>query len=100
MPFSDFLGNERVVETIQRMIAADRLPQTMLFAGPRGVGKATLARYLAAAVNCRESEGDFCSFCSSCVRMLAADLSLDEYKKQFEDCIVIPEDLYVDVSVE
>jgi len=90
VPFSDFIGNSRIVESIQRMIAEDRLPQTMLFAGQRGVGKATLARYLAAAVNCRDAKADFCGKCSSCTRMLAADLSVDEYQKQFEEREKLP----------
>ena len=42
--FENFQGNARVAEAIEQMIAQDRLPQTMLFAGPEGVGKATLAR--------------------------------------------------------
>ena len=64
------------------MLAEDRLPQTMLFAGPWGVGKATLARFLAAAVNCDRNDGDFCGQCSSCRRTLAADLSKPEYLEQ------------------
>ncbi len=44
--FEDFWGNAAVVESIEQMIALDRMPQTLLFAGPEGVGKATLARRL------------------------------------------------------
>jgi DNA polymerase-3 subunit delta' len=42
--FENFWGNAATVEAIEQMIATDRLPQTLLFAGPEGVGKATLAR--------------------------------------------------------
>jgi DNA polymerase-3 subunit delta' len=48
--FEGFHGNRRVVEALERMVAQDRLPQTLLVAGPEGVGKATLARKLAAAL--------------------------------------------------
>ncbi|HSW50502.1 MAG TPA: AAA family ATPase [Bryobacteraceae bacterium] len=48
--FEGFYGNERVTAALERMVAQDRLPQTLLVAGPEGVGKATLARRLAAGL--------------------------------------------------
>jgi DNA polymerase III subunit delta' len=48
--FEGFHGNARVVAAFERMIQQSRLPQTLLLAGPEGVGKATLARKLAAAL--------------------------------------------------
>ena len=81
VPFSDFIGNAAVAGSLARMLAEDRLPQTLLFAGPRGVGKATLARFLAAAANCTaQGPADFCGSCSSCQRILAADLSAQEHR--------------------
>ncbi len=52
MGFGDYIGNERIVAALRRMLAGDRIPHAMLFTGPRGVGKFTLARMFAAAVNC------------------------------------------------
>lgn len=46
--FSDFWGNPHVAEGLEQMIAQGRLAQTLLFSGPEGVGKATLARRLGA----------------------------------------------------
>jgi len=46
--FEGFWGNPRVTEALEQMLAQDRLAQTLLFSGPEGVGKATLARRLAA----------------------------------------------------
>jgi DNA polymerase-3 subunit delta' len=46
--FENFWGNAAVGEAIEQMLAQDRLPQTLLFAGPEGVGKATLARRIGA----------------------------------------------------
>ena len=46
--FDNFWGNPRVTESLEQMLAQERLAQTLLFAGPEGVGKATLARRLGA----------------------------------------------------
>jgi DNA polymerase-3 subunit delta' len=46
--FDDFFGNGAAVKALQQAIAQDRLSQTLLFAGPEGVGKATLARRIGA----------------------------------------------------
>lgn len=46
--FNDFFGNRHVQVTLQGMIDRHRIPQTMLFAGLEGLGKATLARRFAA----------------------------------------------------
>ncbi|MEX2260757.1 MAG: AAA family ATPase [Bryobacteraceae bacterium] len=42
--FNDFWGNRAAAKTLERMIRQERIPQTLLFSGPEGVGKATLAR--------------------------------------------------------
>ncbi len=46
----NFAGNPAVVRALERMITSGRLPHTLLFYGPEGVGKATLARRVAAAL--------------------------------------------------
>jgi DNA polymerase-3 subunit delta' len=46
--FENFWGNPHVTHALEQMIALDRLSQTLLFSGPEGVGKATLARRLGA----------------------------------------------------
>ncbi len=45
---SNFIGNPAVVQALERMVEQDRMQQTLLLHGPAGVGKATLARRLAA----------------------------------------------------
>lgn len=66
MGFSTFLGNRRVVEVLRRMLRTGRLPHALLFAGPVGLGKFTLARMLALAANCEKLTDDFCGSCESC----------------------------------
>ena len=46
--FENFWGNAHVTRALEQMLAQDRLSQTLLFSGPEGVGKATLARRLGA----------------------------------------------------
>ena len=75
MGFSEFIGNQRTVAALRGMLAAERVPHAMLFSGPRGVGKFTLARMFAQAANCRRLRDDFCGECDPCRRIgMLADL--------------------------
>jgi DNA polymerase-3 subunit delta' len=71
--FSEFLGNARVVTALRGMLAGERVPHAMLFSGPRGIGKYTLARMFAQAANCERLRDDFCGECGPCrrIRLLA-----------------------------
>jgi DNA polymerase-3 subunit delta' len=66
MGFNAFLGNERIVAALRRMLGCDRVPSAMLFTGPRGVGRYTLALMFAQAANCERLKDDFCGECSPC----------------------------------
>lgn len=48
--FENFIGNRQVTSALRQMIEQDRIPHTLLFHGPEGVGKATLARRFASAL--------------------------------------------------
>ncbi len=62
-----FLGNARVVEILRRAVELDRLPHALIFAGPSGVGKRTLALLLAQLLNCESSSGKLaCGKCAGC----------------------------------
>jgi DNA polymerase III subunit delta' len=69
MGFSEFLGNQRVVAALQGALRSGRVPHALLFTGPRGVGKFTLARMFAQAANCERLTGDFCGQCHPCQRI-------------------------------
>ncbi len=74
MGFADFLGNERIVTALRGALRSARVPHALLFTGPRGVGKFTLARMLAQAANCERLTDDFCGQCATCQRIaLLAD---------------------------
>ena len=66
--FSQIVGQEAVVETLRNAVRADRVSHAILFVGPRGTGKTSLARIVAKAVNCTNlQDGDPCDACPSCV---------------------------------
>ena len=69
MGFSEFLGNERIVAALRGALRSGRVPHALLFTGPRGVGKFTLARMFAQAANCERGMDDFCGECASCQRI-------------------------------
>jgi DNA polymerase III subunit delta' len=69
MGFSEFVGNERIVSALQGMLGRERVPSALLFSGPRGVGKFTLARMFAQAASCERLKDDFCGKCASCIRI-------------------------------
>lgn len=77
--FLEILGQNHIKITLQNEISAAKIAQAYLFCGPRAVGKTTLARVLAKAVNCqRRQEGEFepCNECANC-RSITAGKNLD-----------------------
>jgi DNA polymerase-3 subunit gamma/tau len=77
--FADVATQEHVSETLRRSVATGRVAHAYLFCGPRGVGKTTLARVLAMALNCpeRDEEGEPCGVCDSCGRIWGGHTALD-----------------------
>ncbi|MGA9756216.1 MAG: DNA polymerase III subunit delta' [Desulfobaccales bacterium] len=71
--FREILGQEWVVSHLKTAMLAGRLAHAYLFLGPEGVGKASIARALAAALNCAQirEDGDACGTCPSCRRLAA-----------------------------
>ena len=67
-----FIGNARAVEILKRAIERDRLPHAMIFAGPAGIGKCTLALLVAQSINCLSPvQSMACGDCSACRRIMA-----------------------------
>ncbi|HVI03248.1 MAG TPA: AAA family ATPase [Enhygromyxa sp.] len=68
--FPGVVGHERIVAMLSRAIQRGRLHHGLVLAGPRGIGKATLARGLACAMNCEVAPAIGCGQCDSCRRFL------------------------------
>ncbi|MDY7034783.1 MAG: DNA polymerase III subunit gamma/tau [Thermodesulfobacteriota bacterium] len=65
--FQDVIGQDHITQTLMNAIKSDRLAHAYLLSGARGVGKTSVARILAKAVNCEEGEpGIPCNICRSC----------------------------------
>ena len=75
MPLQTIVGHKPLVDLLRRAVARGRVPQSLLFAGPEGVGKHAIVIALAQAVNCpRRGEAgrapdDGCGECATCQRI-------------------------------
>ena len=77
MTFDDVVGQEHVVRTLRHAIESGRIANAYLFIGPRGIGKTTLSRIFAKALNCTSPNGvEPCGQCVNC-QEIACGRSLD-----------------------
>ena len=75
--FDDVVGQEHVTRTLKNAIESERVAHAYLFIGPRGIGKTSLARIFARALNCEKGPTPTpCGACDLC-REIAAGSSLD-----------------------
>jgi DNA polymerase-3 subunit gamma/tau len=74
--FSDVIGQEHVTRTLKNAIEQGRTAHGYIFSGHRGIGKTTVARILAMALNCRSSDKPVtepCGICESCTEIRAGN---------------------------
>ena len=75
--FEEVIGQQPVVRTLQNALERDRVPHALIFSGVRGVGKTTLARIMAKALNCQAGPVRTpCNRCESC-RGITAGTAID-----------------------
>ncbi len=75
--FGDVVFQEHVSQTLQNSIVNNRISHAYLFSGPRGVGKTTMARILAMALDCVEGPtAEPCGICENC-REIKSGVSFD-----------------------
>ena len=78
--FADVVGQDHVTVTLMNALAQDRIAHGYIFSGHRGIGKTTIARILAMALNCRNAIGsekrptpEPCEVCESCTEIRAGN---------------------------
>lgn len=89
---TSLIGHARVQALLRQAVAHGRVPQTLLFAGPEGVGKHTMAIALAQALNCTAArDGVACGTCRNCTRIA---------KKQFSDVVEVDNGDTASISIK
>jgi DNA polymerase-3 subunit gamma/tau len=74
--FTDVIGQEHVTRTLKNAIEQERIAHGYIFSGHRGIGKTTVARILAMALNCRSAQKPIpepCGVCDSCTEIRAGN---------------------------
>lgn len=78
--FEDVAGQDHVIRTLQNAVKLDRIAHAFIFSGPRGVGKTSVARILAKALNCEQGPTPTpCQVCTHC-REITEGIALDVHE--------------------
>lgn len=69
--FEKVVGQQHIVKTLQNAVLKHKIAHAYLFCGPRGTGKTTVAKLMAKAVNCPDTNKAPCNVCDSCLSIQA-----------------------------
>ena len=64
--FKEIIGQDVVVKTLVNSIKLNRIGHVYIFAGPKGIGKTTIAKIFSKAINCENFNDDICNKCENC----------------------------------
>lgn len=78
--FDEVVGQENVTQTLRNAVEGERVAHALLFAGPRGVGKTSVARIMAKAMNCETGPTPSpCNRCERC-REITSGIAIDVFE--------------------
>ncbi|MBW2265994.1 MAG: DNA polymerase III subunit gamma/tau [Deltaproteobacteria bacterium] len=78
--FEQVVGQEHIMQTLKNAIVAERVAHALLFAGPRGIGKTSVARIMAKAMNCEHGPTPSpCNRCQQC-KEITKGVSIDVFE--------------------
>ncbi len=101
MSFDDIVGNFRIKKILKKALQRGRIPNSLLFSGPPGVGKRDLAYVVAKALNCLNLDTDTCETCSSCTAINKGNfpdvicIALEKEGKQIDQMRELKEAAYL-----
>jgi DNA polymerase-3 subunit delta' len=70
--FEEIIGHDAAIELLRRALRSGRLPQALLFHGPEGVGKLSVAKVLATTLLCEDGGDEPCGSCDACTKIAHA----------------------------
>ena len=108
--FDSVVGQDSVVKVLKNSIKNNNISHAYMFFGPRGIGKTTLSKIFARAVNCLEPiDGNSCGKCKNCIRSIdsvdiiemdaASNNGVDEIRNIIDKISLVPTELKYKVYI-
>lgn len=108
----EVVGQAVIIQILRQILKSGSIPHSFIFAGTRGIGKTTVARIFAKAINCEKlTTGDACGKCTNCLAIEqektvdiveidgASNNGVDEIRDLRDKCVFLPQNLKYKVYI-
>ena len=108
----EVVGQTVIIQILRQILKSGSIPHSFIFAGTRGIGKTTIARIFAKAINCEKlTTGDACGKCTNCLAIEqeetvdiveidgASNNGVDEIRDLRDKCVFLPQNLKYKVYI-